>query len=472
MSSDDDPPEPESPAQITGIVLAAGRGERLRSSVPKPAYPICGRAMAAHVLHALGDAGIQRVVVVVPPEEDGDVVRKAVNDDSGCVALQFAVQQQARGTADAVLAARKAVATSHVLVVNGDLPLLTAGQVRPLLAPTGADATIATAVVEEPARMGRIVRDADGGLSRVVEWRDASEAERCIREVNLGYYLFRADFLWPELERIAADATAIAETYATDAIPAAVANGSACAVEVSVDEMRLNVETPSDAAGAEAVVRSRILYRLLDSGVHIRDLQATWIDAQAEIDAGVVIEPGTHIRGRSVIGEGSRVGPNAIIERAEIGKHCVVESCTIRDSTLHDSVEVGPYSTIRPGCEIESDVHIGTHAELKQAHLGEGVQVGHFSYLGDAEVGPRTNVGAGAVTCNFDGESKQRTIIGEDAFIGSDTMLIAPIRIGDRARTGAAAVVNRDVPDGGNAVGHPARLTPSRRTRDTAEDDQ
>ncbi len=472
MSSDDDPPEPELSAQITGIVLAAGRGERLRSSVPKPAYPICGRAMAAHVLHALGDAGVGRAVVVVPPDEDGHVARETVADDAGCVTLQFAVQQQARGTADAVLAARDVVATSHVLVVNGDLPLLTAAQVRPLLTSTGADATIATAVVEEPARMGRIVRDADGGLSRVVEWRDASEAERCIGEVNLGFYLFRADFLWPELERIVAEPTATGETYATDAIPAAVARRSACAVEVPVDNVRLNVETPSDAAVAEAVIRFRILKRLLDSGVHIRDPQATWIDAQAIIEPGVVIDPGTHIRGRSVISEGSRIGPNAIVENATIGSDCVLESCTIRGSHLRDSVEVGPYSTIRPGCEIESNVHIGTHAELKQSHIGEGVQIGHFCYVGDAEVGARTNIGAGAITCNFDGRSKQRTIIGADAFIGSDTMLIAPVRIGDGARTGAAAVVNRDVPDGGNAVGHPARLTPSRRARNTAEVDR
>ena len=472
MSSDDDPPEPELSAQITGIVLAAGRGQRLRSSVPKPAYPICGRAMAAHVLHALADAGIRRAVVVVPPDEDGDIVRNVVADDSGCIALTFAVQQQARGTADAVLAARDEVTTSHVLVVNGDLPLLTAGHLRPLLASAGADATIATAAMEEPARMGRIVRGAGGGLSRIVEWRDASEAERCIREVNLGLYLFRADFLWPELERIVAGAAEDGEAYATDAIPVAVARGSACAVEVPVGDVRLNVETPSDAAASEAVMRTRILNQLLDSGVHIRDPQATWIEAQAEIESGAVIEPGTHIRGRCVIGEGSRVGPNAIIEGVKIGKDCVVESCTIRDSTLRDSVEVGPYTTIRPGCEIESNVHIGTHAELKQAHLREGVQVGHFCYLGDADVGARTNIGAGAITCNFDGQLKQRTIIGEDAFIGSDTMLIAPVRIGNRARTGAAAVVNRDVPDGGNAVGHPARLTPSRRTRSTAKDDQ
>ena len=469
MSSDDDPPEPELSPQITGIVLAAGRGERLRSDVPKPAYRICGRAIAAHVLRALGEAGVQRAVVVVPPGPAGAIVREALASDAGCLELTFTVQEQVRGTADAVLSARSAVETSHVLVVNGDLALLDAGQVRPMLRPTGADAAVATAVVEDPARMGRIVRERSGELSKIVEWRDASEAERRLSEVNVGLYLFRSEFLWPTLERSLIRAQGTSEAYATDAIPEAVGRRSACAVEVPLNDGRLNVETPSDAAAAEAVIRARIVSRLLDSGVHIRDRLATWIDAPAEIEPGVIIEPGTHIRGRSVIAEGSRIGPNAIIEDANIGRNCVVESCTIRGSTLRDSVEVGPYSTIRPGCEIDSHVHIGTHAELKQARVGEGVQIGHFCYLGDAVVGPRTNIGAGAITCNFDGRSKHRTIIGEDVFIGSDTMLVAPLTVGDRARTGAGSVVTRDVPADGNAVGHPARSTPSRRAQRDSE---
>ena len=471
MSSDDDPPEPESSPQITGIVLAAGRGERLRSNVPKPAYPLSGRAMAAHVLHALADAGIHRAVVVIPPGEAGDTVRNAVTSDPGCPDLTFAVQEEARGTADAVLAARSAVASSHVLVVNGDLPLLTAEQLRPVLhsdSSDSVDAHIATAVVEDPAQMGRIIRDREGDLRNIVEWRDASVAERCIREVNLGIYLFRTDFLWPRLEHILERTQGRGEAYATDAIAEAIARRSACAVEVPLSDGRLNVETPSDAAAADAVIRSRIVNRLLGSGVHIRDQRATWIDAPAEIEPGVTIEPGTHIRGRSVIAEGSRIGPNAIIENTTIGRNCIVESCTIRGSRLRDSVDVGPYSTIRPGCEIGSNVHIGTHAELKQAQLGDGVQVGHFCYLGDAIVGARTNIGAGAITCNFDGQSKHQTIIGEEAFVGCDTMLVAPLNIGDRARTGAGSVVTKDVPADGNAVGHPARLTLSRRApRDT-----
>ena len=426
--------------------------------------------MSSHVLHALADAGLRQAVVVVPPAERGQLIESTLRDDPPGLRLSFATQEQPRGTADAVLAAKSQVATPLVLVVNGDLPLLSPDHVRPLLCQPPADAVIATAVVDEPARMGRVVRDRNEQLESIVEFVDANQDERAICEVNLGLYLFRTDFLWPILQQLIHRADK-GEAYATDAIPCAVRNRSAAAVEVELSDGRLNVESPADAANAESIVQRRIINRLLDSGVHIRDRSAAWIDATVAIEPRVVIEPGAHLRGSTVIGADSKIGPNAIVDSSRIGSHCVVESCTIRGSELRDHVEVGPYSTIRAGCVIESHAHIGTHAELKEARIGEHVQIGHFSYIGDAEVGARTNIGAGAITCNFDGESKQRTTIGEDAFIGSDTMLIAPVRVGNRARTGAGAVVNKDVPDDANAAGHPARLTPARRAPRATEDD-
>ena len=427
--------------------------------------------MASHVLHALAGAGIVHAVVVVPPGDRGRLVRDAVGGDTSGIDVRFAVQQAPRGTADAVAAARKLVRTSHVLVVNGDLPLITSERIQPILQPCQAQAIIATARVPDPARMGRITRNNDGSLAAIVEWGDASDDERAIEEVNLGFYLFRADFLWQELDRIVQEAGEGSESYVTNAIPTAVSNGSAIARTVPIDEGRLNVETPTDVADAEAIMRDRIATRLLGDGVRIVDRRAAWIDARASIAPGAVIEPGVHIRGASAIGANARIGPNAVIENSIIGERSVVESCTISGSRLRDHVEVGPYSTIRPGCEIESHAHIGTHAELKQAHIGEHVQIGHFSYLGDAEVGARSNIGAGAITCNFDGESKHFTRIGEDVFIGSDTMLVAPVEIGNRARTGAGSVVTKDVPDDGNAVGSPARLAPARRSRQARETD-
>ena len=467
MSSDDDPPESESSPHITAVVLAAGLGKRLQSDVSKPAFPICGRAMASHVIHALGDAGIGKAVAVVPPGERGELVREALAHDAGNVDLRFAVQQEPRGTADAVLAARSYVETSHVLVVNGDLPLLAASHVRPLLTAGEFDAALATARVNDPARMGRILRGPEGRLKGIVEWRDASADERAIDEVNLGFYLFSSDFLWPEIERIVESASG--EAYATNVIPAAVARGSAVAIAIDLGGVRLNVETPADAADAEDVIRNRVIGRLSECGVHIPDRRAVWIDARAIIEPGAVIEPGSHIRGRTTVATKSRIGPNAVVKDSSIGRDCILESCTVRGSILRDEVEVGPYSTIRPGCTIESRAHIGTHAELKESRIGEGVQIGHFSYIGDANIGQRANIGAGAITCNFDGESKHRTIVGEDAFIGSDTMLVAPVVVGARARTGAGAVVTKDVPDDGVAVGHPARLTPSRRSQRDSE---
>ncbi|MXX32913.1 MAG: UDP-N-acetylglucosamine diphosphorylase/glucosamine-1-phosphate N-acetyltransferase [Chloroflexi bacterium] len=469
LSSDDDPPESKLFPQVTAVVLAAGDGKRLGSEIPKPAYPICGRAMSAHVLHALSDAGIRMAVVVVAPGARGQAVRDALDSDPSAIELSYVVQQEPRGTADAVMATRGEVMTSHVLVVNGDLPLVTSDQIRPVILAEDADAVIATAHAEDPSQMGRIVRGERGSLQGIVEWRDASESERRICEVNLGFYRFRSDYLWPELECVLGGAANSGEAYVTSVLPSAVAQGHARAVEVAMDDGRLNVETPIDVADAATVLRQRIVTRHLEAGVHIRDRDAVWIDAQVAISDGAVIEPGVHIRGRSEVEANARLGPNTVVEDSVIGEGSVVESCTIKGSTLDKEVEIGPYSTIRPGCVIGSRSHIGTHAELKQAHVGSGVQIGHFSYMGDVDIGPRTNIGAGAITCNFDGDGKHRTVIGEAAFIGSDTMLVAPVRVGNRARTGAGSVVTRDVPDGGNAVGHPARLTPARAERRGSE---
>ena len=465
MSSDDDPPESDPAEDVTAVVLAAGRGQRLGSELPKPLFPICGRPMAAHVLHALFDAGIGRAVVVVPPGGRGELIRSALSDCVTLLDLEFVVQEEPRGTADAVLSARGAVQTPYTFVANGDLPLITQDLVKPVLTPPDADVVVATSVLDDPAEMGRIIRDSDGVLRGIVEYRDADEDTRAIREVNLGLYRFRTEFLWTELRRIVSEAEASVEAYVTDAVPSAVGNGSAHAITVDLPDGRLNVETPSDAAVAESIMRRRIVDGHLASGVYILDRYATWIDADVTICAGARIEPGCHLRGRSSVGANSRIGPNAILEDATIGESCILESCTIRDSKLGSEVEVGPYSTIRPGCVIASHAHIGTHAELKEAAIGERVQIGHFSYVGDAQIGAGTNVGAGAITCNFDGSEKHRTSIGADVFVGSDSLLIAPLRIGDRARTGAGAVVTKDVPDDGAVVGHPARLVSPGRTR-------
>lgn len=438
----------------------------MHSTRPKVLHPLCGRAMAAHVLHALAEGGIRRAVVVIPPDERGDEIRAELSADApDGVDLEYAVQSVPRGTADAVLAARGLIGNGDTLVINGDLALISSAQLEPLLAGAAESAMVLTALVDEPARMGRIVRDRHGGLSAIVEWRDADSAQRRIREVNVGVYRFNTTFLWSALDELSARCEDGSERYVTEAVEIAAQAGTAQAIDAPLAEGRLNVEDLLDAAEAEAIMRRRISRRLLKEGVRITDPAAVWIDARARIETPALIEPGSHIRGTTRIGAGSRIGPNAVIEDTTVGEHCVLESCTVRDSVLADGVEVGPYSTIRPGCDLGEQVHIGTHAELKQARLGAGVQVGHFSYLGDAEVGARANIGAGAITCNFDGREKHTTRIGEDAFIGSDTMLVAPVSIGARARTGAGSVVTKDVPADANAVGSPARVTPTMRAK-------
>ena len=448
---------------MTAVLLAAGRGSRMKSSVAKVLHPLAGRAIASHVLHAAAAAGIRKAVAVVASDENGADVREALAQDApDGLDLRFTVQAEPKGTGDAMLAACPAVQTEHVLVVNGDLALISPEDIARLIAPSDLAAGVAVGTVDDPAEMGRIVRDADGRLAAIVEWRDASEAQRRIREVNAGFYRFRSDWLWRELECTSGGP---GEHHGTDVIAAAARTGQLDAVAIDLPDGRLNVENLTDAARAEPILHRRIAQRHIAAGVRIRDLAAVWIDAAVCIGPGAIIEPGVHLRGRTGIGAGSRVGPAAVLEHVSAGRDCALESCTIKQSSLGDRVEVGPYSVIRPGCRLADDVHVGSHAELKAATLGRAAQVGHFSYVGDAELGDRVNIGAGAVTCNFDGADKHRTVIGDDAFIGSDTMLVAPVRVGARARTGAGSVVTKDVPDEGVAVGHPARLAPRRAKR-------
>lgn len=470
MSSDDDPHESPrcsgdaAARDATAVVLAAGRGTRMKSALPKVLHRIAGRAIASHVLHAIAEAGIAEAVVVVAADEAGGAVRDDLAADVPAgLELRFAVQEEATGTGDAMLAALPAVRAEQVLIANGDLALITAEDIARVIAPSGAAASVAVGIVDDPAKMGRIGRDERGAIAEIVEWRDASAEQRAIKEVNAGVYRFRADWLRRELERTAGGAAG--EHHGTDVVKAAARGGQLQDVPIDLSEGPLNVEDLADAERSGRILRRRIIERHLRAGVELRDAAAAWIDAGVRIAAGAVIEPGVHLRGRTRIGAGSRIGPNAVLEDVSVGEGCVLESCTIRGSALGDRVEVGPYSVVRPGCELGDDVHIGSHAELKAAVLGRGSKAGHFSYVGDAELGERVNVGAGAVTCNFDGSGKHRTEIGDDAFIGSDTMLVAPVRIGARARTGAGAVVTKDVPDGSVAVGHPARLAPARRGR-------
>jgi bifunctional UDP-N-acetylglucosamine pyrophosphorylase/glucosamine-1-phosphate N-acetyltransferase len=444
----------------------------MRSRLPKVLQPLSGRPILGHILHALRQAGLRETVVVTGHAED-EVRASATAACPEGMALRFAHQSQPLGTGHAVQQARDQVTTASVLIVNGDLGLLRADQVRAIATAEGTAAgqgplrdhgaiTVATAEVPDPTGLGRIVRTDVGLIDAIVEEALVDDATRGIKEINVGLYRFDSAWLWSALDTLPASDTG--EIYLGDVLANAMAEGLATVpVPVDLRDGLLNIENKRDLARAEQVIRRRIVERQLDSGVTITDPATTYIDADVCIGADAVIEPGCHLRGKTSVGAESRLGPNAVISDTHIGARCELVGCTITGSVLGDGVEVGPYTTVRSGTVLDDGVHLGTHVETKNAHLQQGVKVGHFSYVGDAEVGARTNIGAGAITCNFDGESKHRTVIGADVFIGSDSLLIAPLSIGDGARTGAGSVVNKDVPAGGSVVGSPARAIRAKR---------
>ena len=449
-------------AGITAVILAAGVGARMQSDLPKVLHPVAGRPMLLHVLDAVREAGLARAVIVTGHQQERvrDAVRDATHEaihDPGSDGLQidFVEQAELRGTGHALLQARAAVQASvatHVLVLNGDLALVSAEQIRAVAAAPAARVVLATADVDDPSGFGRIRRDGSGAVINIIEQADTDDRTHAIHEINMGLYRFDCGWLWEALETMPPSAGG--EIYLTDAVARA---GGIVAVPVHTGGVTLTVENRADLARADSSVRDRIRASWLAAGVSMIDPASIYIDAGVCIGPGTLLEPGTHLRGRTVLGRDCVVGPNAILRDTHCGDACTLRGCDIERARLGDCVSVGPFSTIREGSVLDDGVHIGTHAEVKNAHLHPGVMMGHFSYVGDAEVGEGTNIGAGAITCNFDGAAKHRTVIGARAFIGSDSLLIAPLTVGEGATTGAGSVVNKDVPPGGRVVGNPAR---------------
>jgi bifunctional UDP-N-acetylglucosamine pyrophosphorylase/glucosamine-1-phosphate N-acetyltransferase len=438
----------------TVIVLAAGEGKRMRSSLTKVLHPLAGRPMVRHVVEAARGAGYRSCVVVVG--QTADSIRKALGDS-----VSFAVQDEPLGTGHAVAQAREAAGTAeHVLVLNGDVPLIRPETLVRLMnthQEQDADLTFLTAQVPEAEEYGVVERDAIGRVVGLVEAADRSGATEGPAEINSGQYCFRASWLWPRLEVLPKSNSG--EFYLTTLVTTAVSKGAnLLALEAGdPDEVR-GVNDRVQLAEAEAVLRRRINRAHMLAGVTLVDPATAYIDADVAIGQDSVIEPNTHLLGTTAIGRECRIGPDATLRDSTLGDRCTIVASTIEESTLEDDVDVGPYSHLRPGTYLSDGVHIGNYAEIKNARLGRGVKMGHFSYVGDADVGDETNIGAGTITCNFDGEKKHRTVIGKRVFIGSDTKLVAPITIGDDARTGAGSVVTKDVPSGALAVGAPARI--------------
>ena len=425
----------------------------MRSAVPKMLHRVCGKQMVALVVEAAEAADLGPTYVVVPAEsaEIPDVLGPGVS---------YVDQSKQLGSGHALLQARSRLnGAANVAVMNGDTPLLrpdTLAEMMRLHLADDACITMLTAVVDDPEDLGRVVRNGVGDVAAVVEYADADSRTRGISEVNAGVYCFRASWLWENLFSLPVAANG--EVYLTDLVSVAAEQGmKIVSINPKETEEAIGINTRVDLARADAAMRRRIRERWMLAGVTMLDPGTVYIGCDVELGKDTVLRPNTHLSGSTRIGERCEIGPNSTVNDCDIGDDCTVVSSVLEKSTLEKGVHVGPFSHVRRGCRLEAGVHVGSHVELKESRLGRGTRAHHFSYIGDAEVGADVNIGAGTVTCNYDGEAKHRTVIEDGAFIGSDTMLVAPVTIGAGAATGAGAVVTKDVAPGALAKGVPAR---------------
>jgi bifunctional UDP-N-acetylglucosamine pyrophosphorylase / glucosamine-1-phosphate N-acetyltransferase len=437
-------------------VLAAGLGTRMKSRLPKVLHPLCGRPMLAYVIDAARAATGERPLVVYSP------ATAALRDEFAGEA-DFALQDEPRGTGDALRSALRALPddAGEVLVLSGDVPRVSADLLVELLEQRRLDhaALALTSVAAfEPRQLGRVVRSDAGSIERIVEVKDATEEELDIGEVNAGLYAFDADWLRSRIDSLT-PSPSTGEIYLTELVTIARADGRiVAALEVEDDGRLLGINDRSELAQAEWDLRTEINERHMRNGVTMRDPSTVYLDATVELAEDVTIEPNVILRGSTKVGQGSVIGAASQLIDTMVGAGCSVWASIVESSTIEDGAEVGPFSHVRGGAVIGEGVMVGNFAEVKNSKLGKGVKQHHVSYLGDADVGARTNVGAGTITANWDGVAKHRTTIGERVLLGVDTMLRAPVTIGDDAKTGAGAVVTRDVPPGKLAVGVPARI--------------
>ncbi|MCL2379928.1 MAG: bifunctional UDP-N-acetylglucosamine diphosphorylase/glucosamine-1-phosphate N-acetyltransferase GlmU [Coriobacteriia bacterium] len=432
-----------SSANVTALILAAGAGTRMKSDKPKVVHEVLDTPMIQLVIAAAEKAGCERILTVVGYQEDQ--VRAALPQSIECVH-----QPSRKGTADAVVVAADALADSsgYLLVMCGDMPLLRSATLRQLVA-VCQDRCMAvlTAHVENPSGYGRIVRDDTGSIAAIVEDKDASPSELAINEINTGIYCFALDGLFDRLAKIDND-NAQGEYYLTDMVKVCRAdNEPVMALQLTDAEEAHGVNSRAQLAQAGTLLQRRTNEKLMAAGVGIVAPELTWISPDCQIDHDVNILPNTIIAKGTKIKSGSSIGPSSRIYGANVGADCVIEESIVRDSTMGDRCQIGPYAYVRPEVTLGNDVKIGTSVEVKKSTIGDGSKIPHLSYVGDATLGTGVNIGAGVITCNYDGVKKSETIICDDAFIGSDTMLVAPLTIGKNSITAAGSTIGEDVPD-------------------------
>lgn len=443
---------------VTAVILAAGEGTRMKSNRAKVLFPLCGRPMIEYVLDAAFELEPQRIVVVIGHK--GDEVIEAVTDgwtrskeENARKILEFSWQRQQKGTAHAVMAARDALAglDGDVLILYGDTPLITGDILREFYEAhrrNKADLSLITTFRDDPGSYGRVVRDSAGKVVKIVEAKDLGPGQERIREVNSGIYLVRAEVLFNLLEKVRDD-NAKHEYYLTDIVEIASAEGLFVSAFVFPDyEVLQGVNDRYALSEAESRLRLSIAKKLALSGVTVRDPASTYIDFGVTVGKDTVIEPFTFLRGATRIGEGCVIGPYTDIRDSSIGDNSIVWFSVVEASTIGNDVRVGPYSHIRPDSDVQDHVLIGNYAEVKNTKIGAYSKVHHHCYLGDSVIGKYVNVGAGAVTVNYDGICKHQTTIEDGAFVGCNANLIAPVRIGKDAYVAAGSTITSEVPDG------------------------
>ena len=437
------------------VILAAGQGTRMKSEKPKVLHQIAGKPMVQYAIEAATSIGSRRPIVVIG--HGAEQVQNTIGDR-----VDFVFQVPQRGTGHALMQAQAKLdpGCEIVLVLYGDTPFLSVATIQRLLAAqreATAVLSLVTFTPSDPALYGRIVRDDIGRLLDIVEYKEATPEQRAIREVNSGIFCYQTAWLLEHLDKLQPRA-GHGEYYLTDLVNIA-ATENAITATCSCDEAEvLGINDRAQLAAAERLMREQINTRHMLNGVTLIDPANTYIEASVTIGADTIVYPGSHLKGKTAIGRDCAIGPQTIIEDSQIGNHVEIVASMIEGSVIEDHVDIGPFSHMRQGAHVGQGVHIGNFAEVKDSTLGPGTKQGHFSYLGNATIGANVNIGAGTITCNYDGQRKHPTTIGDNTFIGSDTMLVAPVNIGHDAKTGAGSVVTHDVADNELVYGVPAKV--------------
>lgn len=441
--------------QLKAIILAAGKSKRMKTKTPKILHPLMGKPMIDYVLETCNKVGIDEAILVVGHE------REKVMDYLG-ERVKYALQEDQMGTGHAVMQAMPLLEdfSGNVIILCGDMPLFSPGTLANFISlhrESESRVSLLTAIMKDPGKLGRIVRNKDGSVEKIVEAVDATPDELKINEVNTGTYIFDADYLREILPAIGLP-NVQKEIYLTDTIAISREVGEKI-FAMSCPDYResLGVNSRADMAKASKVIRERINHDLMMSGVTIYDPNNTYIEKTVEIGNDTVILPGCMILGETVIGSDCVIGPNSRINNSKIGRGSIVNESVLNESEVGEDNQIGPFAHMRSGSKTDRLVKVGNFVETKKSTIGEDTKISHLSYVGDATVGKHVNIGAGTITCNYDGERKHPTLIRDNVFIGSNTSLIAPVTLGKGARTGAGAVVRKDIPDWTLAVGRPAR---------------